>query len=142
MNDYFKPLRRQIGVVTLVMACVFAAGWLRSGFVRDQIFIRTGSCVYTFESVDSTLIWVRTYHWDHNNWDDLSVWKVGKMLPTKQIISEAYELPYTQLRFGFGAFENANRDVHYWIIPYWSVPLPLTLLSAWLLLSKVRVKTV
>ena len=28
-----------------------------------------------------------------------------------------------------------------WIIPYWSIVIPLTLLSAWLLLSKQRPKT-
>ena len=28
MGDYFKPLRRKVGVVTLVMACLFMAIWL------------------------------------------------------------------------------------------------------------------
>lgn len=30
MSNYFKPWRRKIGVVTLVMACVFAAVWART----------------------------------------------------------------------------------------------------------------
>ena len=36
MFDYFKPLRRKIGVCTLVIACVFAAGWVRSLYVEDN----------------------------------------------------------------------------------------------------------
>lgn len=29
MLSFFKTLRRKLGVVTLVLGCVFAAGWLR-----------------------------------------------------------------------------------------------------------------
>ena len=32
---YFKPLRRKIGVLTLALSCVFAAGWVRS-LVEDN----------------------------------------------------------------------------------------------------------
>ena len=38
MGDYFKLWRRKIGVVTLVVACVFAVGWVRSQFVEDGIY--------------------------------------------------------------------------------------------------------
>lgn len=34
---YFKPLRRKIGVIALVMACVFAMGWVRSISVLDEV---------------------------------------------------------------------------------------------------------
>jgi hypothetical protein len=35
MGDYFKPWRRKIGVLTLVMALAFAVGWVRSLRLRD-----------------------------------------------------------------------------------------------------------
>jgi hypothetical protein len=35
-GDYFRPWRRKIGVMTLVMACVFAAGWVRSSVRFDS----------------------------------------------------------------------------------------------------------
>ena len=39
MGEFFKPLRRKLGVVTLLVACVFAAGWVRSLHSREFIFI-------------------------------------------------------------------------------------------------------
>lgn len=36
MNEYLCPIRRKLGVATLILACVFAAGWVRSLFVDDQ----------------------------------------------------------------------------------------------------------
>ena len=36
MGDFFKPWRRKIGVVTLLMACVFAAGWVKSFSTVDS----------------------------------------------------------------------------------------------------------
>ena len=33
MREFFKPWRRKIGVVTLVMACVLMAGWVRSEMI-------------------------------------------------------------------------------------------------------------
>ena len=39
MGDYFKPWRRKIGVVTLMLACVFMGGWMRSIFFLDFISV-------------------------------------------------------------------------------------------------------
>ena len=39
MPTYFKPLRRKLGVVTLVMACVFAVGWVRGQIRYDEFRI-------------------------------------------------------------------------------------------------------
>lgn len=42
MGTYFKPLRRKLGVATLLMACefVFEVAWLRSETFADKITIR------------------------------------------------------------------------------------------------------
>ena len=37
MPNYFKPWRRKLGVVTLLMACVFTGGWVRSLVVKDKL---------------------------------------------------------------------------------------------------------
>ena len=37
MRDFFKPWRRKAGVVTLGMACVFMAGWVRAGVAMDLL---------------------------------------------------------------------------------------------------------
>lgn len=37
MGDYFKLWRRKIGVVTLLMACVFMVAWMRSLIATDSV---------------------------------------------------------------------------------------------------------
>lgn len=37
MSEYFKPWRRKIGVLTLLIASMFTAGWIRSSTVEDEI---------------------------------------------------------------------------------------------------------
>jgi hypothetical protein len=39
MREFFRPWRRKIGIVTLLMASVFAAGWVRSLYSNDFVFI-------------------------------------------------------------------------------------------------------
>src|SRR5437763_11137498 len=43
MRDFFKPCRRKIGVVTLVLACAFMAGWIRSQWIHDEIHLVFGN---------------------------------------------------------------------------------------------------
>ena len=35
MGEYFKPYRRKFGILTLMIACKFMAGWVRSLFIHD-----------------------------------------------------------------------------------------------------------
>lgn len=39
MGTYFKPLRRKVGVVTLLMACVFTGLWMRSYILLDVFYV-------------------------------------------------------------------------------------------------------
>lgn len=104
MWSYFKSLRRKFGVVTLVIACVLAAGWVRSFYIFD---------VYT----------------------------------------QSQETVFASDKGGFGAYTptsvkvTANGTTAFlrelkqrWSVPYWSVVVPLTLLTTWLLLSKPRAR--
>ena len=36
MNGYFRPLRRKVGGVALVLACLFVTGWIRGIVVGDN----------------------------------------------------------------------------------------------------------
>lgn len=109
---YFKPLRRKIGILTLVMACVAAAFWIATlnvGFKRQIPFslrLGEGPVLSSFHVVYSAN---------------------GSIRLTKR----------TQLfidrSIHFGETEKAN-------LPYSMIVIPLTLLSAWLLFSKTRAK--
>ena len=48
MSSFFRGWRRKIGVVTLLMACVFMAGWTRSMVADDIAYVRTSELHYEF----------------------------------------------------------------------------------------------
>ena len=144
MPTYFKPLRRKIGVVTLVMACVLMAGWVRSLSRCDTLFLNFGinsrdginRADLHAESTDGYIFWaksddgnfakpVNVFEWDVRNRDSLK--GICSLCPIK-----SYLIWLTAL--------NRDGTVRFRILPYWSLVIPLTLLSAWLLLSKPRQK--
>lgn len=146
MGDYFNPLRRKIGVVTLVMACVLAAGWVRS-------------CVY----IDYLSGRVRPGDKQIDHLVSLNQ-QIGYMVSSSDLLQLKYPrcvLRSWRLNALHGPFIGGN--VNWWwnsngfrvidvknettgnilyrglAIPYWSIVLPMALLSAWLLLNKPRV---
>jgi hypothetical protein len=137
MRDDFKPLRRKIGLITLVMACLFAAGWVRSGMFVDIITVPSGP--HTMDSAYSVLgglFWVR-----------FREIPMAKLPPTKTVTARlqgtksVFDKPNVEWKWrliGFGSGGCYKEGVTFWTIPYWSVAFPLTLLSAWLLLSKSK----
>jgi hypothetical protein len=111
MREFFRGWRRKIGVMPLVVACAFMAGWVRSQALFDQIaargnlFLSNGGCVV----------------WDWKGWggSDSSItdWYSNMATP----FDEDWYLGSDGVR-----------------LPYWAIVIPLTLLSAHLLLSKPR----
>lgn len=103
MGNYFKPLQRKMGVVTLVMALLFLAAWGRSQIVEYTL---------TWPISDDQELIVAF----HSN----AMW-IGKSRPhTANGVTTIQRL---------------------WsaIMPYWLAIIPLTFLSAWLILSTPRV---
>jgi hypothetical protein len=140
MGSYFKPWRRRIGMVTLVMACVFAAGWVRSRYFFDQFSVLTKQDILClFNSESSELTW--------STWTNVSSFPMFDSGPASpRDLVQTYARATYRCRFcGLKSCDNDTEPYdsravifHAWTIPYWSVVIPLTLLSAWLLLSKVK----
>ena len=95
MGEFFNGWRRKVGVVTLIIACLFTAFWLAT--------LETEFPILDFDlGTDEGNLTIRVQLW----------------------------------------FDPPMIDIDYcWKIPYWSIVLPLTLLSALLLLSRPRPKT-
>lgn len=110
MFTYFKPLRRKIGVVTLLLACVFAAGWITSLEASGKYLLRLNGIFLAFESSRGAL-----------------GWQTFQARP-ETLFGENWNSPNVHM----------SRSLGFNMIPYWSIVLPLTLLSAWLLLSIPR----
>ena len=50
MGRYFKAWRRKFGVVTLVIACVFTAAWIRGFYYEDWAIVHFGNAHYLLRS--------------------------------------------------------------------------------------------
>jgi hypothetical protein len=151
MNGFFKPLRRKIGVLTLALACVLMAGWFRSRFNGNSIYFGFGGAKTTFlVSVDSSLLLVTCHEWPGS---EPMQPKVPRLESHDYIPSSGFyhlfnindnDVEWKWRVIGLGAGEKPvdiwshGRRYTFWIAPYWSIVIPVTLLPAWLLLSKPK----
>jgi len=134
MGEFFKGWRRKAGCVALVMACVLMAGWVRSAFCCDTIGYDVFSCIGGLEH--SQGLW--------------SGWAIVSSVDANGTMTEDREEygPFThaELRDYFESRPISwgkyypDGSVTYWRVPYWSIVIPLTLLSGYLLLVKPRPK--
>jgi hypothetical protein len=143
MREVFRGWKRKLGVVTLAMACGFIIGWVRSLSVMDVLQIGSGSrtmehCV----STNGSLIWGRFRTEDPNSVIVFPIWGTSGSSTIEAFLEHA-NLRCNWRSFGFGRgdlnIDSLDRSRHtFWMIPYWSIILPLTVLSAFLLLTKPR----
>jgi len=115
MRDFFHGWRRKAGCVALVMACLFMAGWIRSRMFGDAFLFPVGSRQNAIVALDGAVHWcaVKTgpAYWGFETSDR----------PVDELADQL------QTEIGFS-----------WCVPYWSITIPLTLLSAYLILRKPR----
>ena len=150
MGEFFYGWRRKTGVVTLVMASVFMGLWVRGCSVIDRIvFTRKPSPYLTSILLSHQgMLWEKTESltptggaFANNLW---SVWTINKEWSDPQsLLTTWYPIVKWRWRiFGFdcGVCFNSDGDFRFafCLIPYWSVTIPLTLISLRLLLSKPR----
>ena len=152
MPTFFHGWRRKIGVFTLLVACVFAAGWLRSLSFRDGVSYRSGklskSEIYlSRDGVSCTTV-------RHNREDFFdgveTVWTSdsnpggvpgdGSSIPI-DISNFKTHIQWCGFHFAYEDGWANDPDVRFeaCCVPYWSIVIPLTILSAYLLLAKPRV---
>lgn len=139
MMEFFRGWKRKVGVVTLVMACVLAAGWVRSRSIEEWLLLHlTKPTLLQVRSSDQGLMLfaecvsdgksdcykdVRTFEYVRNDRRDIG--------------SHNYRIAlYRGFGFDRKAYETQELEVIRMAFPYWSITIPLTLISFWLLLSK------
>ncbi len=150
MSEFFRGWRRKSGVVTLMMACLFAAGWVRSQHIVDCICVGRNPGRFHHLCSDTFGIWsaYTCYRQTHQG-------VTTRLLP--EFWCRSFEKPFRPIApdFEFStdhytvrtfcgfyfALATQNDDSiieeeSTWIIPYWSIVIPLTFLSALLLLTK------
>ena len=118
MGEFFRGWRRKAGLGTLAMACVLALGWMRSYTVAgDAAWFGIGSQQQLMMS-RAGRVTCESYPVSGE-----AVWMVRSYNKSGPLLSEM-------------RLDLEERNLPGWVIPYWSLVLPLTLLSAWLILGK------
>ena len=159
MGDFFKPWRRKIGVVTLAMACVFMGGWMRSLRKADTtaISISKNSLIQLISREKTLAIRKCNSAFAVRGIADradriILVAAEQPPTPTPRDVSFSFDEralsesgnPYKWTIQSCGVRIGCVEDPTYslrasmWVFPYWSLISPLTILSAYLLLSEPR----
>lgn len=137
-------------MVALGLACAFAAEWVRSLSVYDQIAIPCEQRrSLTFVNSSLGLIHCSDFimreersHFLKNSRIGVSSNKASVHPVDREHRFEVRNWRFRLLGFRVGEFENSEYGFSqtYVSVPYWSIVIPLTLLSAYLLISKLRQK--
>ena len=136
MLGFLKGWRRKVGALTLVIACVFAAGWLRSLQSREFIFIEFeipfGGRIHAYTSANQMDILLQRstgWYFDFGKVDPIVTLNAldGVWFFDVQQIEEEIEDGVLQVSAGY--------EVRFY---FYAIVIPLTLLSAYLLLPKPR----
>ena len=142
MGKCFHGWRRKAGCVTLLMACVFAAGWVRNYTVQDMLLIRRDQeHFHLLVSGHDGLIWMKIV--------DVVGFSRGRPFYDTDVADQSdpfeainAEWRWKWLGFQFGQGEEIfQTPIGFWIIPYWAIVIPLSLISAYLLLCQPRQST-
>ena len=148
MGEFFRGWRRKCGVLTLLMASVFEAAWVRSLSTSDAILIpRTKSEFIRLDSRSGR------FSWNHVHNDQVTIptmiWRSDPIDPTDSDVVFDHSNYVFVWRLHWGPID-AGR-VHspgdgrvkssYVILRYWFITIPLTFISLWLLLSKPHKST-
>lgn len=138
MGTYFKSWRRKFGVVTLVIACTFAAGWVRSNFVGDLVTFEVFGSPQSMISIDDQILWWIFEGRRPGRWTALTTGL--NFVETLEWIEEARNLSREIRAATKKSPMHGQQHLVFteWRIPYWLIATPLALISVWLLLSKPR----
>jgi hypothetical protein len=148
MGDFFKGWRRKAGCVTLLMVCMFAAGWLRSFFVTDLILFPTANSLHSWISDRRGIAWTVETHTAEEHRSLMYDLQVPFVISPRFFQSDPTEWNLKLSFCGFRCFTGTalkrftgtplalpeTSD----FLPYWSIVIPLAVMSAYLLLSKSR----
>ena len=147
MNDFFRGRRRKSGCVTLVVACAVLLVWIRSLIVEDNIVIEGSPSTHSLVSSGGTCKWTRISPVERNH---RIQWVTTDIKPDRKDVWKGrqthWRWKWCGFDFGVVTFSTTlwkynitSTELHkVWQIPYWSVVLPLALLSTYLIIGKRR----
>ncbi len=139
MNGYFRPLRRKFGVLTLLLACVFMVGWVRSLTVIDVLTLRPDKYCSVFIVSNKSWMFLQIAKAEVRQAHRLR-WPTSYRSERARHLKHFFKCYPGQPNVLIVDGKSPLPKLSVYACPYWSIIIPLTLLSAWLLLSKPRKK--
>lgn len=160
MHTFFHGWRRKTGMVTLVMACVFMGAWVRGHFIVDRLSYHPKDGPMQWLATSPHRIeWARSEQSGQFAEDTFLNfrWESGPdPFATMGFIDrwDGWHVLWNWecCGFQFGAFQRGTKSIYgqsnsampvfaeigIWMIPFWAVVIPLTLLSGHLILWEPR----
>jgi hypothetical protein len=154
MHTFFYGWRRKVGVATLVMACLFFVAWARGTSTFDRIGFAGSDSFLVFHFSNPTFSYPGIYAYygqvtdreypPRTEWISLAnqysleeFREMREQHAVAQASDEAATQGYWKMELWLFAVGGVNTGWEI-TIPYWSVIIPLTLLSAYLILWTPR----
>jgi hypothetical protein len=144
MGDFFKGWRRKAGCVVFVFACVAASGWIRSLSYCDsvQIPISRHARLNFGSALGVVGLSYETFGVNSSTENSFEFWSnpepvsIDEALLLEGFMPSLRESDALKWRFRYAGFlfGQAQAAMSFAAVPFWSIALPLTLLSAYLLL--------
>ena len=151
MCERCEPWRRMLGAVALALACTIMAIWFDSFSRGYEVDLRAGDGAQIFASARGSVRWVKVSPlpetWNNLKPIEFHSQTIAKTHETShdsywRVFKSDWRLSFCEFDFGSGSVTQS--DVVYraerWAIPHWALAAPLSILSAYLLLSRPRQK--
>jgi hypothetical protein len=131
MSGFLSGWRRKAGCVTLVLALVVFTGWMRSFVTGDHVVcIVSGRCAISY-SAQGVIRW-STF---------ATVQQSTILIRSASLMGLASEKYLSMWKRRFEILAGRESGFRQGDVSYWSLVLPLTLLSAWLLSKPQKIKS-
>lgn len=131
MHTFFYGWRRKVGVVALVLACVVTGLWMRTRFFADQLVFPMGGRTHYVNSAQNGICWLSLHSASSAiKWDTIPNGAFDQMHLNRPLPQSLNELVSRHTAAGLAP---ACR-----YLLYWWLAIPLTVLSAYLLLVPSR----
>jgi hypothetical protein len=151
MREFFRGWRQKVGVLTLLLACLFMAGWVRSLTTFSQVICPLAthnyvSFVFHRQSFRVVLEFdeVESSSWSDSSFFSMPIDKIKEIEPEWMEWGENPEnfclnMPF-RLRRKADWVHPQTYCVRTVSLTYWPIALPLTAMSTILLISNPRLR--
>ena len=133
MGEFLQGWRRKLGAATLVLALISMVGWNRSYVWFDSMHVNGRPFLVSVSSGYGQLILCWTAH--RKGYQPVGV-SINPLPEKAKILPVNMIWKWERAGFRFGDANAFFLSASFLLVPYWSIVIPLTLLSAHLLLSR------